>query len=302
MFFRNYGVIIKNAGESIEKVTNHGITLELLASYDGTEVIKQTLQTSSWWALGPEDGWNALEFLFVLSGIVSVNIENEKIDLRPGDYLKSLPIKDVLMIQAKETSELLYITSQPVFHNFSGTVDKIKKIVEEVEEKDGYTKDHCMRIMKLSMALGQKLGLSSHDLYRLNLASYLHDVGKIKIPDHILMKPGNLTEEEWSIIKNHPTYGKEILEETNLPLLVDAAKIVEQHHERYDGSGYPKGLKGDEIMIEAAIIAVADSYDAMTSDRVYRKAMSKERVIYEIIQGSGSLYHPDVVQAFLAII
>lgn len=302
MFFQNYGINIKNVGESIEKVENKGLDIELLASYDGTEIMKQTLHQGAWWALGPEEGWEALEFIYVLSGTIVVNIENEKIELQSGDYLKSLPIKDVLMIQAKETSDFLYITSQPVFHHYSVTVDKIKKIVEEVEEKDGYTKDHCLRIMQLSMTLGQKLGLPSHNLYRLNLASYLHDVGKVKIPDHLLLKPGKLTDYEWSIIKKHPIYGREILEETNLPLLVEAGKIVEQHHERYDGTGYPYGLKGDEILPEAAIIAVADSYDAMTSDRIYRKKMAKEKAIYEIIQGSGSLYHPDVVQAFLAII
>ncbi|MCU9615130.1 HD-GYP domain-containing protein [Caldibacillus lycopersici] len=301
MHFKDFGVIFKNTGESIEKVTLRGMNIELLASYDGTEIIKIHLLTGMRWGIGPSDGWDALEYIHILEGKLQIHTGPNKIVASTGDYLKMIPIKNVCLFQAIEDTMLLYITSKPVFHNFSNELENYKQIANSVEEKDGYTFGHCNRIMNISMMLGEKLNLSSQELYQLNIGAFLHDVGKIKIPDSILLKPGKLTDEEWEQIKMHPIYGHNFLVESGYPFLINAAKIVEQHHERYDGSGYPYGLKGDEILIGSAIVAVVDSYDAMTSDRIYRKALSKEQAITELRNGSGSLYHPDVVQAFISI-
>lgn len=302
MHFKDFGVIFKNAGEAIEKVKDNKIEIELLASYDGTEVIKQFLHEGGRWGLGPSEGWNALEFIYVISGELTLFIDEQKVILNPGDYLKMLPIKDECVLLANTDTYFLYISSQPVFQHFSTEVQELKQLVVNVEEKDGYTHNHCRRILNISLILADKLKFSSQELMHLNLGAYMHDVGKVKIPDEILLKPGKLSEEEWKIIKMHPIYGRDILLETGIPYLSEAAKIVEQHHERFDGSGYPYGLKGDEISMGAHIVAVVDSFDAMTTDRVYRKALTKEQAIAEISKYKGTLYHPDVVDAFLSTV
>jgi HD-GYP domain-containing protein (c-di-GMP phosphodiesterase class II) len=301
MQFQDYGIIFNKNGESIEKVTYKGMDIELLASYDGTEVIMHYLDKGKRWAIGTSEGWNALEFIYVLSGSLVANIENIKFQINKGDYIKMTPIKNTCIFQAIEPTQFIYVCSKPVFQNYSILVEQLKQLGIDVEKKDGYTADHCTRIMNISMLLGEQLHLSQNELYVLNLGSFMHDIGKLKVPDHILQKPGKLSEEEWEIIKKHPIYGHDILMETKLPILMEAAKIVEQHHERYDGSGYPYGLKGEEILISAAIVAVADSLDAMTTDRPYRKALTWEEAVAEIVKGSGTLYNPRVVEAFLAI-
>ena len=170
-----------------------------------------------------------------------------------------------------------------------------------VEEKDGYTADHCQRIMELSMKVGEKIGLSSEELYTLHIGSFLHDVGKTKIPDCILNKPAKLTNEEYELMKKHTLYGGELLRSTGSPTLIRAATVVEQHHERYNGSGYPFGLKGNEIPLLSSIVGVVDSFDAMTSVRVYSQGRSQEEALEELIRERGRLFNPDVVDAFLSI-
>jgi HD-GYP domain-containing protein (c-di-GMP phosphodiesterase class II) len=123
----------------------------------------------------------------------------------------------------------------------------------------------------------------------------------VKIPLDILQKPDKLSNEEWEVMKRHSIYGREILEETQLPLLMNAGLIVEQHHERYDGKGYPYGLAKDDIKIEASIISVVDSYDAITTDRPYHKGKTKEEAIFEIKRYRGTMYHPIVVDTFLLL-
>ncbi|WP_121612366.1 HD domain-containing phosphohydrolase [Mesobacillus foraminis] len=301
MISKQFGFSFRKKGQTIETVRQKGLDVGLLASFDGTEVIHHKLDEGQKWAMGPADEWNALEFIYVLSGEMKFIYGNEDILLSPGDHFHCEPVKEDIFLQAIIASEFLYVSSQPVFHYYSHNIQSMKDLAISVEKKDGYTADHCQRIMELSMMLGKKLGLTSNDLYTLNLGSFLHDVGKVKVPDHVLNKPGKLTSEEWELMKKHTIYGVEILEDTNIGYLKDAAKIVGQHHERYDGSGYPFSLKGNEIYIGAMIVAVVDSYDAMTTDRVYRKGMAKEDALEEIQKGIGTLYDPAVAKAFLEL-
>ncbi len=161
--------------------------------------------------------------------------------------------------------------------------------------KDGYTADHCRRLQRLSYATGQQLGLSQTELYRLDFGSLLHDIGKIEVPVEILQKPGKLTPGEWERVKQHPSLGREMLATTHVK---EAGIVVEQHHERLDGSGYPYGLSGKDILTEAYIVAVADTFDAMTTDRPYRKALSDEVAFEEIRKYAGVHYPREVVDAF----
>jgi HD-GYP domain-containing protein (c-di-GMP phosphodiesterase class II) len=301
MEIEEYGIVLKKNGQVIEKVSSNSLEIGLMSSFDGTEVIHHKLSKNSNWALGPDDGWNALEFIYILSGELILILNQQKKYLKSGDYLKAIPIKKDCFFTTETGAEFLYITSQPVFHHYSNTVQKFKNLAVAVEEKDGYTAEHCSRIMNLSMIIGKEMNLDAKALYQLNLGAFLHDIGKIKIPDNILNKPGSLTDKEWATMKKHPSFGRLIIEESNFPTLLEAAPIVEQHHERFNGSGYPNRLSKDDILIGSYIVAVVDSFDAMTTDRVYRKGMSNEEAFSEIQKGKETLYHPDVVDIFFSI-
>ena len=173
-------------------------------------------------------------------------------------------------------------------------------LAKTVELKDGHTEEHCERLAKIALAIGKRLALTEERLEQLRYGALLHDVGKLGIEDDILGKPGRLTLAEWAEVRKHPTIGKEIVEKINGLGLV--ARIVEEHHERVDGKGYPKGLKGDEILLEARIVAVADAYDAMRSDRPYRGALSREEAIKELKKNAGSQFDSLVVKAFLEVL
>lgn len=285
----------------IETAYMKGLQVSLVASGDGTEIIYHKLSDDARWGLEPLEGWSALEYIMVLSGELKYPEGNAFKTLKAGQSFYSNPVKEHHIFQANGDTEFLYVTSQQVFYNYSRSTNELKNLAVSIEEKDGYTVDHCSRINKLSMKVAEALNFDSKKLLRLNMASFLHDVGKVKVPLSILRKPGKLTPEEWEIMKQHTTYGREMLEQTRFPLLIDSAIIVEQHHERYDGKGYPKGLKGDEISIEAAIIAVVDSYDAMTTDRVYQKGRSKEEAFEEILRCKGSMYNPEIVDIFISL-
>ncbi|WP_059173971.1 HD-GYP domain-containing protein [Bacillus sp. FJAT-27445] len=285
----------------LEKVLMKNMELSLLASGDGTEVIHHKLYAGARWAMAPADDWTALEHLTILSGRMKMNSSAGEVVLEPGDSVNACPVKEHIIFTAETEVEFLYVTSQPQFHFYSNSVKDMMDLAILVEEKDGYTSDHCDRIKELAMKVGKVMGLNSDELYILNLAGFLHDVGKVKVPDGILNKPGKLTGEEYEIIKMHTVWGRELLTETNFLDLVKAGEIVEQHHERYDGLGYPHQLKGDEIRIEAAIISVVDAFDAMTSDRVYRKGMDPEDACAELVRHKGTMFHPKVVDAFLSI-
>ncbi|WEG12916.1 HD domain-containing protein [Pullulanibacillus sp. KACC 23026] len=290
-------------GKAIETVNMKGIEVSLLASsHDGTEVIRHRLEKGHRWGMTPQEGWQALEFLYITEGKLSLVDSDDRFIFSKGDHLYGNPIEGFAMFIAEEDTEFIYVCSKPVFHHYSKEIKELLRFAIEVEEKDGYTSDHCQRIMELSMEVGKEMELSPYEMYLLNNASFLHDVGKIKVPIEVLNKTTKLEPYEWELIKSHTTFGREILEQTGNPTLAQVGKIIEQHHERYDGKGYPHSLKASEINLLAAIISVVDSYDAMTTDRVYQKARSKEEAIEEIVRCGGERYHPLVVDAFLKII
>lgn len=288
-------------GDAIERVNTDNTTLSLLASKNGTEIIHHTLKQGTVWALGPQEGWDELESVFVISGKLKYVSGNTHGVLLAGDTLSAEPVREYIVFTAVDETVFLYICSNYVFHNYSEITRKFQKLAVEIEEKDGYTSSHCERIRRESVLIGERIGLSSQEIISLNFGAFFHDIGKIKIPNNILLKTERLSLEEFDIIKKHTIYGKEILSSSRIPHLESGSIIAEQHHERFDGSGYPYGLIGEEISIGAAIVAVVDSYDAMISNRPYKRAKSRSEAMDEIRSYRGKLYHPLVVDTFLDV-
>jgi putative nucleotidyltransferase with HDIG domain len=168
------------------------------------------------------------------------------------------------------------------------------------ESKDFYTDKHMKDIAEYSVDIARKVGLPESDVENVRMAALLHDLGKVTVPDDILKKPGRLSKEEMDVIKKHPIHGAKMIE--SIEPLQEAREIIRHHHEYFDGSGYPDGLKGKEIPLGARIIAVADAFDAMTTNRPYRKALPMEKVIQEMKDFSGIQFDPDIVDIFLSIL
>ena len=173
----------------------------------------------------------------------------------------------------------------------------LRSIISSLEEKDGYTHGHSLRVAEYSLMLGKSIGLSEKELRELEIAALLHDIGKIGIPDSVLLKPAKLTVAEFEIMKSHPQRSGKILEQiASLRALIPA---IRHHHERYDGLGYPDGLKGNEIPLYARIILIADTFDAMTSTRPYRLALDRETALRELQRCSGSQFDGYLVEKFI---
>ena len=175
-------------------------------------------------------------------------------------------------------------------------LDTLNAVVNTLEARDPYTRGHTERVTRLAKALARKMGLSEEDLFTIEIGALLHDVGKIGVPDAILHKPGPLEAEEMAKIREHPSKGRHIL--SNIAYLERAIPCVLHHHERYDGKGYPEGIAGAGIPLPGRIISVADAFDAMTSDRPYRRKRDPESAVAELIRHSGRQFDPDVVAAF----
>lgn len=172
----------------------------------------------------------------------------------------------------------------------------LQALTAALETRDAETHGHSERVVTFSLRLGREYGLNAAELKALEFGSLLHDIGKIGVPDAILRKPAKLTDEEWDRMREHPIHGQQILR--GIKFLEGAARVVSQHHEKWDGSGYPLGLKSEEIDICARIFAVADAFDAITSNRVYRQAQSYEAAARELSDWAGRQFDPNVVEAF----
>lgn len=242
---------------------------------------------------------NIVEAWYILEGTLVSDTSEHKLEVHPGDSIVAHRLQETTIFFAQTDVRFLYISTLPNFHEVSSTISKLKQLAIEVEMKDGYTADHCSRLQRLSFFTGRELGLSHHQLFQLDTGAFLHDVGKVKVPLEILNKPAKLTPEEFAEIKKHPTFGREMVDHT---WMKECGRIIEQHHERFDGSGYPFGLAREDILVESYIVAVADTYDAMTTDRPYRKALAPSEAFMELERFSGIHYPKEVVKAFFVAV
>ncbi|OPL12709.1 MAG: metal-dependent phosphohydrolase [delta proteobacterium MLS_D] len=175
----------------------------------------------------------------------------------------------------------------------------IQVMVSTIEARDPYTAGHQQRVAHLARAVAGEMALSQERIDGIYMMGIVHDIGKISIPAEILAKPGRLTDVEYALVKEHPRIGYDILKDVESPWPL--AEVVRQHHERMDGSGYPRNLKGEEILLEARIMAVADVIESMASHRPYRPSLGIDAALDEIASGSGVLYDSDVVEAVLRL-
>jgi len=190
--------------------------------------------------------------------------------------------------------------SSSISDSTDATFGVLDSLVQAIDAKDSYTKRHCDLVADYAVKLARRMNLAEESQRALRIAGLLHDIGKLAIPDEILKKPGALTEEEYQIIQRHVVIGEVLIRE--VPELKEVIQAVACHHERYDGSGYPRGIKGDDIPVIGRIIAIADAYSAMCLDRPYRKGMSHDRVLKELVAGAGIQFDPEITKVFVELL
>jgi putative nucleotidyltransferase with HDIG domain len=214
-------------------------------------------------------------------------------------YEKPFELQDQAYMFAAQAAKVLHRESLP-FSDEESIVEIVMALSKALEARDLSTGEHCRQITRLTERIAVDLGCSFHEIQAIRRAALLHDIGKIGIPDNILHKPGPLNEREWVIMKQHPEIGARILR--MIAGLSDVARLVLAHHERFDGTGYPLGLHGEEIPMGARILTVVDAFGAMITNRVYRPARSVTEAIEEIIRCSGKDFDPIVVASFRKVI
>ncbi len=252
--------------------------------------------------------------LFLVSAIVAFTLRQSLFSVIKTDfkviilnYLALAPIS-MLMVLLYKDHPLTMIIIAPLliiadssFRSYISlkveTKNTLEILADFVDKRDHYTAEHSKRVTEYACMIADKLAIDEDTYKIIEMAGRVHDLGKIGIRDDILLKPGYLTNEEMEVMKTHPDIGYKILEPLNM--YKKGSVLVREHHERYDGSGYPRGLMGKEINIGSRILSVADTYDAMTTDRPYRKALTKDEAVAELKKHSGGQFDPEVVEAFL---
>ncbi len=292
-----YQALDKLSGDAVELVIldikmpgKSGVELlpEIKLSHPDTAVIMATAVSDTSVAIEcmKEGAYDYLTKPFNLDEVIlsaKRALEKRRLELENRDYQRHLEQK--VAEQAKKIR--------------ASFLNSVAALAYALEAKDKYTSGHSQHVAEISVAIAGKLGMSQESIERIRLAGLIHDIGKIGVGESILNKPSRLTDSEFWHMKSHPEIGERIL----APVVDDEEilRVVRHHHERYDGAGYPDGLSGEQIPVGARILAVADTYDAMTSERPYRKAMSAEAACAEIERCQGTQFDPEVVDAFLRV-
>lgn len=276
--------------------------LSLLAKNGELEIMVQEISESAIAGFAPAEKENAFEFYYLLSGCLEITDSacNDRIILNVGDSITLQGLQQNVIVKCVRAARLLCVTNVPVFSETTYWQNLLLEQLTRIDEKDHYTCRHSHGVMYYAVTLYEELkeycsGISLRDYTG---AALFHDIGKCNIPTDILTKPARLTDEEYAVIKRHPAESYTILQ----PLLGEqTAALAGMHHERMDGSGYPKGLKGDEIPFPARILMVADAFDAMTTDRPYRPAMTMEKAAGILLEEKGA-YDPTVTEKLMQMV
>jgi response regulator RpfG family c-di-GMP phosphodiesterase len=237
-----------------------------------------------------------------LTGIVSEGLKLHRLEREQRELIKRLS-NEYQKLQRRE--KLLDVVVRERTKELEESYLKLKAankqallgLAEAIEAKDAYTKGHCGRVATYAMGLAKSIGYPEEDMEALEFASFLHDIGKIGIRDSVLLKPGPLDEKEWEHMRTHPLKGFEIA--SRIDILKPTMPCIRNHHERWDGKGYPDGLRGEQIPLSARIVAICDAYDAMATDRPYKKGLPPETCAELLRKNAGTMYDPALVEVFL---
>lgn len=283
------------------------LMMPVMDGYEATNIIKS------------DDRFSAIP-LIIISALSDKEAITKGLKLGANEYLTKpydiiefgLRVKNAIKLGAyqnmlKDHKKILEIEVEKKTHELQEALIEVQKSERDIisilgktaEFRDNETSAHTVRVGEMSALIAKKFGWSDDDVELMRLASPMHDMGKVGISDSILLKPGKLEDDEFEIMKTHSSIGFSILSQKETPLLKLAAEIAHTHHEKYNGMGYPNGLKADDIPLSGAIVAVVDVFDALLSERPYKKAFTLEKTLEIINNDSGSHFHPKVVELFI---
>jgi putative nucleotidyltransferase with HDIG domain len=298
-----------SAEEALEQLSNNEFELVVsditMPGMTGLEMIPHVKSSSPNTVVVMISGMQTVESAIGALRLGAFDYVMKPFDLRQVEAVVKRALEHQDLIVAKQRyedhlEELVEQRTAELDHALNSLEDAyrstLKALTAALETRDQETHGHSERVVTYSLRLGKEYGLDTKRMKALEFGSLLHDIGKIGVPDMILRKPARLTEEEWVLMREHPVHGQQILR--GIEFLEGAARVVAQHHEKWDGSGYPLGLCGDEIDLCARIFSVADAFDAMTSDRVYRKGKPYAAAAKELDDWAGKQFDPKVVEAF----
>ena len=284
---------ISHSGESLVEVGQSANVYKLLVEHDNVNIMLNHIAANSVVWITPGEDHKYLEFYMLLSGTISLTRKGSTQELHKGDSFYFTELDEDISITPHEDIELLCVTSKPVFGEFIDFINDLNDLNSQIEEKDHYTFGHSRRVMRFAEAIGHHMNLGADAQHNMLLAALYHDVGKCYLSSEILNKPGFLTDTEYAAVRRHPADSGKLLKGR---FTEDVVRIARSHHERLDGSGYPDGISGDQLDMPARIISIVDAFDAMTSDRIYRKGRPVADAIAEL-KTLPHQYDADVVKA-----
>jgi putative two-component system response regulator len=236
--------------------------------------------------------------IVLITGINDLSLVKKALEIGVSDYIvKPITVDELPVVIERNLQRKLLEKTRFQNNRADSLLKALKALMRALDAKDSYTYGHSQRVVRLAMKMADELNLSSDEKYTLQLAASLHDIGKIGMPDNILKKADSLEDIEMRKAKDHPVVGSEILGE--IEELSEVASIVRHHHERYDGKGYPDGMKGNAIPLFSRILFILDAYEAIASDRVYRKGVGQQKALDVIHQNAGSQFDPELVDVFM---
>lgn len=283
--------------DSIKNSINKAGSFFLMIQDDDFEVFESNIKVGRSIICQPYECIDAINVAIVMEGRLFHTNEGSYIE--KGQWFSFKNLEETHHLSVVEEVKLLMVRTKNVVDRQMKMIESVSNLLHIIQEKDQYTEDHCNNTGNLAVQIATIMKLHERTIENILYAGKFHDVGKIDLPMDVLNKPGALTHQEFEMVKAHSRIGSDIVKrEIDDPYM---ARIVLEHHEKLDGSGYPAGLKGDEICMEARVILVADSYDAMTTDRPYRKALTHEQAMNELIRYRGVWYDEKVVDALMVL-
>ncbi len=280
------GIYIKRLS-SLFGVKQGGSLFQLVSQHKDMEITTQTIDTNSFIWMAPSDDPSLIEFFYVISGEIILFLDDEEVCLKEGDSFYAEGLKSEFQIRVTVKTKLLCITNKPAFDELISYQGNLEDLLQKINEKDPYTYAHGRNVMEYSVKIMKEMKADEVAIDNIGVAALFHDIGKYLVPEEILTKVDPLTQKEFRYIMRHPIDSKRLLEKKFGKTI---AEIAEGHHERNDGSGYPYGLTADEIPIESKIIGIADTFDAMTSQRSYNTPKTFIAAVDELL-ALPHLYH-----------